>query len=133
MKSVVEPPSAADSNAHAGELGEVLRTLREDHGVPTAGVVAAVEAAIPAAWSQLEASPPPVRVRLDPETGQLLVEVTRLVVEGEPASASEISLERALQLDPGAELGSPIREPAQLPKAVAARAARLVKAAIGQR
>ncbi|MFZ0169228.1 MAG: transcription termination factor NusA [Candidatus Dormiibacterota bacterium] len=133
MKSVVEPPPAADSNSHAGELGDVLRTLREDHGVPTAGVVAAVEAAIPVAWSQLEASPPPVRVRLDPETGQLLVEVTRLVVEGEPASDSEISLERALQLDPGAELGSPIREPAQLPKAVAARAARLVKAAIGQR
>jgi N utilization substance protein A len=132
MKSVVEPPAAADSNSHAGELGEVLRTLREDHGVPTAGVVAAVEAAIPAAWSQLEASPPPVRVRLDPETGQLVVEVTRLVVEGEPASDSEISLERALELDAAAELGSPVQEPAQLPKAVAARAARLVKAAIGQ-
>jgi N utilization substance protein A len=133
MKSVVAPPPAAEPNAHSGELSEVLRTLREDHGVPTGGVVAAIEAAIPAAWSQLEASPPPSHVRLDPESGQLLLEVTRVVVEGEPASDSEISMERALELDPGAEVGSSIRQPAQLPKAVAARAARLVKVAIGQR
>jgi len=116
-----------------GELSEVLRTLREIHGVPTSGVVAAIEAAIPAAWSQLEPSPPGVEVKLDPETGQLLVQLTRVVVAGEPASDAEISLERALCLDPSAEVGSSVREPAQLPKAVAARAARLVKAAIGHR
>ncbi len=116
-----------------GELSEVLRTLREIHGVPTGGVVAAIEAAIPAAWSQLEPSPPGVDVKLDPDSGQLIVELTRVVVAGEPASDAEISLERALGLDPAAEVGSSVREPAQLPKAVAARAARLVKAAIGHR
>ncbi|MGH7641609.1 MAG: transcription termination factor NusA [Candidatus Dormibacteria bacterium] len=111
----------------------MLRTLREIHGVPTGGVVAAIEAAIPAAWSQLEPSPPGVDVKLDPDSGQLIVELTRVVVAGEPASDAEISLERALGLDPAAEVGSSVREPAQLPKAVAARAARLVKAAIGHR
>jgi N utilization substance protein A len=96
-------------------------------------VVAAIEAAIPAAWSQLESSPPEVAVRLDPETGALLIELTRVVVAGEPASDAEISLERALEIDPEAQVGSSVREAAQLPKAVAARAARLVKAAIGHR
>jgi N utilization substance protein A len=124
---------AAVENDRAGELGDVLRTLREIHGVPTGGVVAAIEAAIPAAWSQLETSPPGVDVKLDPETGELLIELTRVVVLGEPTTDAEISLERARELDPDAEVGSSVRELAQLPKAVAARAARLVKAAIGHR
>jgi len=132
VSSVAGRRPAADPNSRAGELGEVLRTLRDVHGVPTGGVVAAIEAAIPAAWSQLEPTPPPVEVRLDPDTGQLLVELTLLVVAGEPASHQEISLERALQLDPLAVVGASVKELAQLPKAVAARAARLVKAAIGQ-
>ncbi|MGC1184377.1 MAG: transcription termination factor NusA [Candidatus Dormiibacterota bacterium] len=130
--TVAGPKAVVDSN-RAGELGEVLRTLREIHGVPTGGVVAAIEAAIPEAWSQLEPSPPGVDVRLDPETGELVIELTRTVVAGEPSSDAEISLERALELDPKAEVGSSVRELAQLPKAVAARAARLVKAAIGHR
>lgn len=133
MKSVAGPPPAAEANSRAGELGEVLRTLRDIHGVPTGGVVAAIEAAIPAAWSQLEPSPPAVQVRLDPESGQLIVELTRMVVAGEAATDAEISLERALQLDPEAEVGSFVREQTELPRAVAARAARLVKAAIGHR
>jgi len=132
VKSVAGPSPAVDTS-RAGELGEVLRTLREIHGVPTGGVVAAIEAAIPAAWSQLESTPPLVEVKLDRETGQLVVELTRVVVAGEAATAAEISLERALRLDPAAEVGSSVREPAQLPKAVAVRAARLVKAAIGHR
>ncbi|HVC22955.1 MAG TPA: transcription termination factor NusA [Candidatus Dormibacteraeota bacterium] len=124
---------AVVDNSRAGELGDVLRTLREIHGVPTGGVVAAIEAAIPAAWSQLESSPPGVDVRLDPETGELVIELTRTVVAGEPATDAEISLERALALNPDAEVGVSVRELAQLPKPVAARAARLVKAAIGHR
>jgi N utilization substance protein A len=132
LKSVAGALPEVD-NWRAGELGEVLRTLRDVHGVPTGGVVAAIEAAIPAAWSQLEPSPPGVEVKLDPETGQLVVELTRVVVAGEAVSDAEISLERALQLNPLAEVGSSVREPTQLPKAVAARAARLVKAAIGHR
>jgi N utilization substance protein A len=128
---VAEPASTAASNVYAPELGEVLRTLREIHGVPTDGVVAAIEAAIPAAWSQLEAGPPPVAVRLNPETGQLVVEFTRQVVSGEPSGVGQISLERARQLDHGAKVGGSVREPTQLPRAVAARAARLVKAEIG--
>lgn len=132
MKSVTRPlPGPAGSQP--SELGEVLRTLRDVHGVPTLGVVAAIEAAIPAAWSQLEPTPPNVEVRLDPETGQLMVELTRVVVAGEAATEGEISLDRALHLDPAAEVGALVREQAQLPKAVAARAARLVKAAIGHR
>ncbi len=115
------------------ELGEVLRALREQHGVPTGGVVAAIEAAIPAAWSQLQERPAQVAARLDPDSGQLTVELTKLVVAGEPAGDAEISLARAQELDPGAEVGSTVREPITLPKAVAARAARLVKAAVGHR
>ncbi|MGA7173180.1 MAG: transcription termination factor NusA [Candidatus Dormiibacterota bacterium] len=121
------------SKERPSELSEVLRTLRELHGVPTPGVVEAIEAAIPAAWSQLESSPPLVKVNLDPETGQLQVELTRVVVAGEATTDAEISLERAIELDPTAEVGSSVRETSQLPKAVAARAARLVKAAIGHR
>ncbi len=131
MKTAAEPALASDANAHAPELGEVLRTLREVHGVPTEGVVAAIEAAIPAAWSQLEAEAPPVMVRLDPQTGQLLVELAWLVVSGEPSGAGQISLEQARQLDPAASVGGSLRQPTELSKAVAARAARLVKAEIG--
>lgn len=132
MKTTPDPGPVVNQE-RPGELSEVLRTLRELHGVPTVGVVEAIEAAIPAAWSQLEASPPGVEVKLDPETGQLEVELTRVVVAGEATSDAEISLERALELDPSAEVGSSVREAAQLPRAVATRAARLVKAAIGHR
>ena len=121
------------SRERPSELSEVLRTLRELHGVPTGGVVEAIEAAIPAAWSQLQPNPPQVEVKLDPETGQLLVALTRRVVAGDAATDAEISLVRARELDPEAEVGSSVSEVAPLPKAVAARAARLVKAAIGHR
>lgn len=132
VKSVAGPSPDLEWD-RSGELGAVLRTLREIHGVPTGGLVAAIEAAIPAAWLQLDPNPPAVEATLDPETGRLAVVAIRRVVAGEPQSGAEVSLDSARQADPVVEVGWQVRQAVDLPPAVAARAARLVKAAVGHR
>lgn len=124
---------SADPESEEGDLTELLERLREVQGVPTGGLVRAIETAVPAAWSELEPAPPRVEAKVDPESGRLRVELVRLVVEGEPSGPAQISLQGALELDPEAEIGGLIRVAAEIPQAVVARAARMVKAEIGLR
>lgn len=132
--TTLSPPPPVDSDPRpTAELTEVLRVLQEEHGVPAQAVVAAIEAAVPAAWSQVEPRRPPVEARLDPATGELTVELLRLVVEGEAVGEEQISLIGARELDPQAGVGTSVLERVALPKAVAARAARLVRQAVGSR
>ncbi|MGH7612209.1 MAG: transcription termination factor NusA [Candidatus Dormibacteria bacterium] len=113
--------------ASADQLLDMLRSMRDDLGVPTQIVVSAIEAAVPAAWAELEPSGLPLHVRLDTEQGRLLLELVQEVVPGPAVSKRQISLEDARRLDPDAQAGEWLRRPARLTPAVAARAARLAK------
>ncbi|MGH7697144.1 MAG: transcription termination factor NusA [Candidatus Dormibacteria bacterium] len=111
-------------------LVAMLRTLREDLGVPTQSVVNAIEAAVPAAWAQLEPAAPPLRVTLDTRSGSLRLELSQLVVVGAALGPEQISLADAVALEPDARAGEWLRRPAQLSAAVAARASRLAQASL---
>ncbi len=126
----MSPTAAAPPD---GERGAALRGLREAHGLDDRTVVATVEHAIQAAWTQRLSPWPGAEPVLDLANGRLRVRWRALVVAGPPAGPGEIDLAAARVADPAAELGDVVTREQDAPSAVVGRAVRVAKAALAAR
>ncbi len=91
------------------EFMTAINMLCTEKSVPKEVVMEALEQALVSAYRRnVPTSPQVVTAAIDPETGVVKILVERTVVEGPTDDPSEISLAEARQLDPRAEVGSPL-------------------------
>jgi N utilization substance protein A len=113
-------------------LGASLHTIQDRYGISSDELLGVVATAVRDAWAVVEERPPALEVGLDATTGRLLVEVEQSVVEGPAESSSQVTLERAREVDAAAEPGGLVRRVVDLPTAVSGRAAKLAKSRLSR-
>ena len=89
------------------ELLTAVSQLCSEKGVPKEAVMEALEAALVSAYKRNNETPAEaLTAEIDPNTSDVRIFHHPTVVEGEPETADEISLEQARKIDPAAQVGS---------------------------
>jgi len=96
------------------ELMHVIDQICFERGIDRNEVVQALEEALLSASRKRLGEERQLRTRLDPDTGELEILVTKTVVARPADQLVEVSLERARELDPAAELGAVVEAPTDL-------------------
>ena len=90
------------------ELLSVIGQIEREKGIKGEKILQAVELAVQTAARKRYGAGENIQVRLDPETGEIEVVSLKKIVEAVTNPKAEITLEDALVIDPGAELGDEI-------------------------
>lgn len=114
------------------EFVEALDQLERERGIAKEVLVEAVEAALVSALKRDQKTGQNIRVQLDPNTGEIKVFNSRLVVEEVADEREEISLAEAKSIDPRYELGDTVEQAVQ-PKEFGRIAAQTAKQVVVQR
>jgi len=93
------------------EIAEALEQIAKDRSVDLDLVVETLKLGLLSAAKKRFGTAENIEVEVDPKSGRIEMYAKRRVVEGEPASPDEISLEQALKIDPEAEVGGEVVEP----------------------
>ncbi|MEW5866515.1 MAG: transcription termination factor NusA [Bacillota bacterium] len=87
------------------EVIQALTQLEKERGIPRDALLEAIEVALVSAFKRNYGSSQNVRVKIDPETGEISVYAHKNVVEVPRDPRQEISLEQARTIDPRHEPG----------------------------
>ncbi len=87
------------------ELISVISQLEREKGIEAGKIISALEAALASAARKKYGGTDNIRVRLDPQTGEIEAVYLKKVVEAVTDVKTEISLQEALKMDETAELG----------------------------
>lgn len=90
------------------ELLTVIGQIEREKGIKGEKILQAVELAVQTAARKRYGAGENIQVHLDPETGEIEVVSLKKIVEAVTNPKAEITLEDALVIDPGAELGDEI-------------------------
>jgi N utilization substance protein A len=117
------------------EFALAFNEITERFGLPQDTVMESVEAAMIAAYrrSAYASSAQNVEVKINPETGVVLVYAEKEVVEDVQNPSTEVSLDEAREVDPEIELGGVVMVEATPPKEFGRVAAQTAKQVILQR
>jgi len=87
------------------EVIQALTQLEKERGIPRAALLEAIETALVSAFKRNYGSSQNVRVKIDPETGDINVYAHKNVVEVPRDPRQEISLDEARAVDPTHQIG----------------------------
>ena len=91
------------------EFIEALDTLAEQRGLDIEVVIATMEAAMQSAYNKYQPGEQDIEIKIDHDTGDIVIHELRKVVENVENQDKEISLDDAWAIEPGIEIGETLR------------------------